>query len=47
MEATELLVDAFGRVAGTVHAVVADLSEAQLAERLDPEANSIAWPSGI
>jgi uncharacterized damage-inducible protein DinB len=43
MDATELLVDAFGRVTETVHAAVADLSEAQLAVRLDPEANSIAW----
>jgi uncharacterized damage-inducible protein DinB len=43
MDATDLLVDAFGRVADTVHAAVADLSEPELAVRLDPEANSIAW----
>ena len=43
MDAIELLVDAFGRVADTVHAAVADLSEAELAVRLDPEANSMAW----
>jgi uncharacterized damage-inducible protein DinB len=38
-----LLADAFGRVHEQVHAVVAGLSEEQLATRLDADANSIAW----
>jgi uncharacterized damage-inducible protein DinB len=38
----ELLIDAFGRVRGRVHSVVADLSPEQLAARVDG-ANSIAW----
>jgi uncharacterized damage-inducible protein DinB len=38
----EVLVDAFGRVRGRVHAVVADLSPEQLTARIDG-ANSIAW----
>lgn len=43
MNVPELLVDAFGRVNQTVHAAVADLTEDQLAVRLDADANSIAW----
>ncbi len=43
MTSAELLVDAFGRVRGAVHAVVGSLTPAQLAVRLDSEANSIAW----
>jgi uncharacterized damage-inducible protein DinB len=39
----ELLTDAFGRVQETVHEAVAGLSGAQLAARLDQDANSIAW----
>ena len=39
----ELLVDAFGRVREVVHRVVDGLTPEQLAFRLDPEANSIAW----
>ena len=39
----ELLTDAFGRVQETVHEVVDGLSAAQLAARLDEDANSIAW----
>ena len=39
----ELLTDAFGRVQETVHEAVDGLSAAQLAERLDEDANSIAW----
>jgi uncharacterized damage-inducible protein DinB len=39
----ELLTDAFGRVQETVHEAVDGLSPAQLAARLDQDANSIAW----
>jgi uncharacterized damage-inducible protein DinB len=39
----ELLADAFGRVQETVHEAVGGLSAAQLAARLDEDANSIAW----
>lgn len=43
MSSAELLVDAFGRVQEEVHAAVEGLSTEQLAVRLDPDANSIAW----
>ena len=43
MTSAEILVDAFGRVQETVHEVVRGLTSSQLAERLAPEANSIAW----
>ena len=43
MTSAEILVDAFGRVQETVHQVVRGLTSSQLAERLDPDANSIAW----
>ena len=43
MDIADLLVDAFGRVRESVHGAVTGLTEAQLAARLDPEANSIAW----
>jgi hypothetical protein len=39
----ELLTDAFDRVRDTVHRVVSGLSADQLAARVDPDANSIAW----
>jgi Protein of unknown function (DUF664) len=39
----ELLTDAFGRVQETVHEAVDGLSAAQLAARLDDDANSVAW----
>jgi uncharacterized damage-inducible protein DinB len=39
----ELLADAFGRVQEAVHEAVEGLSAAQLAARLDDDANSIAW----
>jgi uncharacterized damage-inducible protein DinB len=39
----ELLTDAFGRVREAVHETVEGLSAAQLAARLDDDANSIAW----
>lgn len=43
MTSAELLTDAFGRVQETVHEAVDGLSAAQLAARLDQDANSIAW----
>jgi Protein of unknown function (DUF664) len=43
MTSAELLVDAFGRIRGVIHRVVAGLTPEQLAFRVDPEANSIAW----
>ena len=43
MDSSQLLVDAFGRIRGAVHRAVDGLSPAQLGERLDREANSIAW----
>ena len=43
MTSAELLTDAFGRVRETVHHAVGGLSAAQLAARLDDDANSIAW----
>jgi hypothetical protein len=43
MTSAELLVDAFGRIRGVVHRVVEGLTPEQLAFRLDPETNSIAW----
>jgi uncharacterized protein DUF664 len=43
MTSAELLVDAFGRIRGAVHRVVDGLTPEQLAFRVDPEANSIAW----
>ena len=39
----DLLADAFGRIHGLVHAVVEGLGPADLAARVDPDANSIAW----
>jgi uncharacterized damage-inducible protein DinB len=39
----ELLTDAFDRVRGVVHQAVAGLSPDELATRVDPGANSIAW----
>jgi hypothetical protein len=43
MTSAELLVDAFGRIRGVVHRVVDGLTPEQLAYRVDPEANSMAW----
>lgn len=43
MDIHELLVDAFGRVRDTVHAVLDGASEGVLTHRPDPDANSIAW----
>jgi hypothetical protein len=43
MTSAELLVDAFGRVRDSVHDAVSGLTAQQLAFRVDPKANSIAW----
>jgi hypothetical protein len=43
MVSAELLVDTFGRIREVVHQVVDGLTPEQLAFRVDPEANSIAW----
>lgn len=43
MRTADLLMDAFDRVSQTVHGLVQGLSQEQLAYRIDPEANSIAW----
>jgi hypothetical protein len=43
MTSAELLVDAFGRIREVVHQVVDGLTPEQLAFRVDPKANSIAW----
>lgn len=43
MSAVEILVDGFGRIRESVHAVVDGLTEDDLAFRLDSEANSIGW----
>ncbi|MBV9093575.1 MAG: DUF664 domain-containing protein [Streptosporangiaceae bacterium] len=43
MTSAELLTDAFGRVRDAVHQAVAGLTAEQLAARLDPDGNSIAW----
>lgn len=43
MTSSALLTEAFDHVRDTVHAAVADLTEDQLAARLDADANSIAW----
>lgn len=43
MTSADLLVDAFGRVREAVHEATDGLSAGELAERLQPGANSIAW----
>ena len=43
MTSADLLVDAFGRVREVVHQAVDRLTPEQLAYRVDPRANSIAW----
>jgi uncharacterized damage-inducible protein DinB len=40
---TDILVDAFGRIREVVHKVVDGSTPDQLAYRVDPQANSIAW----
>lgn len=43
MKSAELLLDAFSRIQDAVHEAVEGLSDGELAERIDPDANSIAW----
>lgn len=43
MTAVDVLLDGFERVQNTVHGAVRGLTEAQLQQRLDPDANTIAW----
>lgn len=43
MHGADLLVDAFGRIRQTVHHAVKGMSAADLAFRVDEEANSVAW----
>jgi len=43
MTSAQLLTDAFGRIRGVVHRVVDGLTRAELAFRVDDQANSIAW----
>ena len=43
MTSADLLTDAFSRIRESVHQAVDGLTPQQLAFRLDPEANSIAW----
>ncbi|RIQ11376.1 mycothiol transferase [Jiangella rhizosphaerae] len=43
MHGPDLLIDAFGRIRERVHATVGGLTPSQLAYRVDPDANSIAW----
>ncbi len=43
MTSADILTDGFGRVQENVHAVVRGLTSGQLAERIAPGANSIAW----
>ena len=41
--ATDLLIDGFVRVRQVVHSALDGLTDGQLTERLDPDANTIAW----
>ncbi|EDY46204.1 mycothiol transferase [Streptomyces sp. SPB074] len=43
MRGAELLAEGFGRISEEVHAAAEGLRGERLGERLDPEANSIAW----
>ncbi len=43
MTSADLLADGFGRIHGLVHTVVDGLDTDELAARVDPAANSIAW----
>ncbi len=43
MNSAGLLVDSFGRVHEAVHEAVEGLTEDELAVRIDPDANSVAW----
>ncbi|MCU1481874.1 MAG: hypothetical protein JWQ19_2660 [Subtercola sp.] len=41
--ATDVLLDSFDRVHGSVHRILDGLDESALTYRIDPEANTIAW----
>ena len=43
MTNAELITEAFGRIRDAVHNVLDGLTREQLAHRVDPDANSIAW----
>lgn len=43
MDSTAILVDAYDRIRGMVHAVADGLTTEQLAFRVDPDANSVGW----
>lgn len=43
MSAVDVLLDGFSRVQNSVRGAVHGLTESQLQERLDPDANTIAW----
>jgi hypothetical protein len=43
MTVADVVIDGFDRIRQVVHGAVRDLTEEQLAERLDPGANSAAW----
>ncbi len=43
MNGVEVLTDGFGRLGGLVRRAVSGLSEDQLAERVAPDANTVAW----
>ncbi|MEU5215440.1 DUF664 domain-containing protein [Streptomyces sp. NPDC020807] len=43
MNSAGLLTDAFGRIREVVHEAVEGLTDDELAVRIDPDANSIAW----
>jgi hypothetical protein len=43
MNTAELLADAYGRIKEVVHDAVEGLTTDELADRLDPEANSVGW----
>lgn len=43
MNESEVLIDAFDRIAEVVHATVEDLPDAAFTYRIDPDANTIAW----
>jgi hypothetical protein len=43
VETSDILIDAFGRIRGTVHRAAGGLDAAGLAYRPDADANSIAW----
>ncbi|WP_329287382.1 mycothiol transferase [Streptomyces sp. NBC_00691] len=43
MNSAGLLADSFGRIRDAVHEAVEGLTEDELAARVDPDANSIAW----